>query len=72
MKRFAIVLIVEAEDEEVAMRTVQEAADVSYPERFVYIGDPCSVGPAAEYETEAIHLTADGELVFAAPAPGAA
>lgn len=67
MRRFATVVVTEAES---AARAHDElSVHLARDERCVDVGAPCPVGPAEDYETTAIHLEADGEIVVTVPAP---
>lgn len=74
VKRWAMVVIVEAPDADAAMDFArselvggEDGPVLPDGTGVVYLGDPCSIGPAAYYETNQIALEADGELAVAAP-----
>lgn len=66
LRRFALVVIVEAPDARAAWRLMDKARDggTGGP---VWISDPCPVGPASAYEITEIRLLADGDLAVTVP-----
>lgn len=80
MARYAMVIVVKAPDIHAAHTEVRATLETYLPALVepeapevepVYVGDPCPIGPADEYETEQIRLRADGEIAYTAPLPEA-
>lgn len=51
MKRYALVVVVEAEDADTAHRTVASDTDQHVNEEVVFVGEPWEVEPADNYDT---------------------
>lgn len=70
MRRWAIVVVVEAETADDAMRQVRDdMVEGAEDSPCIYVGDACRMSPADEYETEQIRLLADGEIAYTVPEP---
>lgn len=67
--RFAMVVIVDAKNERLAHEsTLVQMTETANPEhQVVYVGEPCTVPIAEEYDTDQIRLGADGAAVTAWP-----
>ena len=64
-RRFAMVVIVKAEDAMTARREL--STSLAGDDRCIDVGAPCPVGPAQAYETIEIHLMADEETAVTVP-----